>query len=904
MTRNTLYSALLLCGVVAAAGARELDPTLAVPAATGPVVLDGASLWRIRTVWETPDFVFPDGRIESGDLQVKGNRLALFQKNPDARYLPDDLVSVKAPPALLRMPNDSPADWMKPSFDDGDWARLRVPVLKGTQDDGWKLILMRGAFQVPDPAKAGTLTLSLLYRGGVVVYLNGKELVRTNMPKENTTLYAPAEPYPAEAYFDSTGYALPGYRTPKEDRPHLSAHDRLLPAFKIPADKLVPGVNTIAIEIHRAPTLTRWAVSREKSGPGAGTLHGDCLWAKVGLFDVLLSAEPGSTIPSGKGPVPGRGFKLWNQSVVQRVVLSDYPECAANLNPIRLLGARGGLFAGSVIVGDEKPIQALAVTVSDLSGPGTIPASAVQVRYALPDVSSTGGTLFDSLEEVAPATVPVYKEHGGAIQPLWIRVKVPADAKPGDYTGSVKVAAEGVAPVTVPLQIRVIDWRVPTPDKTVAHMDLVESPESLAMAYGVPMWSDAHLKLLDKTFALLAELSSKTLFITCIRRTHFGNEQAVVRWTLSDECELAPDFSVAEKYLDVARKHLGPIPCVILYTWEPPYSQGHAHAGGDADKPILITIVDKETGKLTAQTGPAWGTAESREFWKKLSDGMQEVLKKRGMERSMLFGLVGDSRPTKLAMDDIGNAVTAPRWAVQSHFFCENWYGYPMRIGSAIWGIGVAPVDPEEGYAYGWSNPMWLNYFPRETKHWSPPVEHRVKVELWMGAKASGVASGVPGYGVCGVGRVGADFWPVMKDDRGRVRGSIAGRYPESAWGQLSLQNTTQAILGRGTNGPIATIRSEAYREGLQEVEARIFVEKALLDSDAKAILGDELLQRARSVLDERIRICNRATESFYISSGWMKRSETLFQLAGEVARKYNGREPNPNLKPPAAPKR
>ena len=193
---------------------------------------------------------------------------------------------------------------------------------------------------------------------------------------------------------------------------------------------------------------------------------------------------------------------------------------------------------------------------------------------------------------------------------------------------------------------------------------------------------------------------------------------------------------------------------------------------------------------------------------------------------------------------------------------------------------------------------MWLNYFPRETKAHSPLVEHRVKVETYLGAIQAYIPSGTTGYGVCGLGRIGVDFWPVFKDIHGRLRGTIAGRYPESAWGQLSLQNTTQHILGRGTNGPIATVRSETYREGLQEVEARIYVEKALLDDDAKALLGDELRQRARTLLDDRIRVCLRATDSFYISSGWMQRSEALFQLAADIAKKYGDREPNPNLKP------
>ena len=84
------------------------------------------------------------------------------------------------------------------------------------------------------------------------------------------------------------------------------------------------------------------------------------------------------------------------------------------------------------------------------------------------------------------------------------------------------------------------------------------------MAYKVPLWSDKHFALLGETFSLLSKLGGKTLYITCIRRTHFGNEHAMVRWTRDDEGDLKPDFTIVEKYLDTAMKSMGKIPGIIL----------------------------------------------------------------------------------------------------------------------------------------------------------------------------------------------------------------------------------------------------------------------------------------------------------------------------------------------------
>jgi hypothetical protein len=901
LVRPALLAALLLpAGAFLTPATAAKDPTV-VPVPVGQtVILDTKSFWRFRTVWETQEIVLPSGEVRHAQTVCK-DVYAFFQKNPAAGQVPEASVKYEDLP-VVRLPAETPADWMKPAFDDSSWARVRGPTLAASANENWKLILMRGNFEVEDPAKAGDLTLALDFRGGAIVYLNGEEVTRASLPPGPLDLYTPSAAYPDDTYFSTEGFAMTrGDRAPGS-KERLEKRIRKIADLKLPAAKLRKGVNVIAIAIHRAPTLGRVYASRNKGG---GDFHHDCLWAKIGMLNVCLLAPANAGVKPNSGPLAGRGFKVWNQSIIQSVSLPDYPDPFSPLSPVKLIGVRNGTFAGQVIVGDEKPIKGIAAKVSDLKGPGTIPSANIQVRYAVADGPAAVGTptFFDSLEDAIPAEVPVYKEHGGAIQPVWITVRVPADAKPGNYSGTVTVTAEGVQPTAIPVALKVIDWQLPNVQDFVSRMDLVQSPESVAVAYDVPLWSDAHMKLLDKTFSLLAPMANKTIFLTCIRRTHFGNEHAVVRWIRGDDGELRPDFSIAEKYLDLAMKHLGKIPGVILDCWEPPESQGHAGGAGTAartyDKPILITLVDPETGKLARRQGPAWGTPECREFWKKLTDGAHAMLEKRGIGDSMLFGLIGDARPTKQAMDDIGNGVKDPKWAVHSHLFCDRWQGYEIGMGIALWGIGVTPTDPSEGYSFGWSNPMWLSYYPREMKIQTSLVEHRVKLEKWMGGRRSYEPFISVGVGPRGLGRIGADFWPVLKDDRGRMRGSLAGRYPEAAWGQLSLNHCVPYILGRGKNGPLATVRAEAFRESLQEVEARIYIEKALLDDNAKTILGDEFVARCRAQMDARIRMCLNSDgegEPWYISSDWAARSEQLFTLASEVAAKYGGKHPVPNL--------
>lgn len=144
---------------------------------------------------------------------------------------------------------------------------------------------------------------------------------------------------------------------------------------------------------------------------------------------------------------------------------------------------------------------------------------------------------------------------------------------------------------------------------------------------------------------------------------------------------------------------------------------------------------------------------------------------------------------------------------------------------------------------------------------------------------------------VRGLGRIGADFWPVLKDDRGRLRGCLAGRYPESAWGQMNLAYGIPSVLARGDDGPMPTLRSEALREAVQDAEARVFVDKAITLPAYRGKLGEELARKYREMLDQRIRMLNLAVdgkrgENAPPPADWEAQREALYEAAAAAAGK------------------
>jgi len=800
-----------------------------------------------------------------------------------------------------------PANWTAPDFDDRAWTRSPGPFFpshhghaycREVEDAGYLFfegayptlaaICLRGRFLVTDPAAAGDpsaplragMKLALAYRGGIVAYLNGQEFARAHVPDAERAkgIEALAEDYPKEVFVKEDGKLISwGFGDPVKCHAQLQKRIRKLTDVAVPARLLRKGVNVLAIEAHRAP------YHEAIIGQGRGAKGYDINWVPVGVTRVELVAGPG-VAPNIARP---SGVQVWNQDVARRTKASDYGDPCEPLRPIRLFGARNGAFSGAVAVGSPEPLRGLKAIAGDLAGPGTIPASAVQVRYALADREN--GQPFEVLVPEPPAEIAPDKG-GGAVMPVWVTVKVPRDAKPGDYRGTLTISVESAKPVVVPIELRVADWTLAEPKDFASHVGLTQSPESVALRYKVPLWSPEHWRLLERSFELMGQAGADDVFITALRRTHYGNEHAMVRWAKQPNGPPKPDLSIAEKYLDLAVRHLGKVPVVCLYCWEPFTGSNYGGRVSPESQGMPYTVVDPATGKLEEAVGPKWGTSEVREFWRPVFDGMRDMLKKRGLEGSLMVGVAGDSQPNKDAVEDLRAVAPEAKWVVQAHAQTSKLFGQPVGYLADVWGSPIAP-DPAQKRLYGWKAEFLRTTFPREgsstvmaMRTFSPLVQHRVALE------------GMAAAGLRGLGRVGADFWDVLAPTdplRSTYSRSLnlLGRYPQSNWGQLYVGNSTPYILAPGPQGALATVRFEMLREGAQDLEARIFLEKALLDPALRARLGDGLAQRAQQLLDDRTRAVLLGRTSWLLFAGGQERLERLYALAGEAAAKLGSRD-------------
>ncbi len=867
----------LMLVVALSAGLPRAQGTSARPGSK--TVLDVGSYWRCHVTWASEM-----ARLATGELVLRDS--AFTPRGARSLGWARREKAVEAAPVRTVLP---PAGWRDAEFDDSSWPRFKGPIPAGTREIA--LLALRGKFAVRDRERVGEMRLSLAFRGGAVVYVNGREIARSHLPEGSLEPLTCAEDYPADAYVNPKGFVLRhGFGDPKTYADRFALRQRRLENLRVPSGLLRKGTNVVAVELHRAPTAEVLLTGRPERHS-----KGYCWWGMLAFEDLRLTAKPDAAVACNAARPAG--WQLWNHPVVCSVHGPDYGDPCEPLRPISIVAVRNGVHSGQVVLGCDGPVagvQARAGPLTPVAGGKPIPAAACQVRYGLAGRVADwhavaryarGVRRFEGLCEAPPATLEPGKGPGGVTLPIWLTVRVPGDAAAGRYTGTLTVAASGWQPLGVQVKLKVHAWTAPDPADFACHVGLVQSPQSLAMRYKTELWSDRHWALIEKSFALLGQVGNKVVFLPLLRQTHLGNEHSMVRWIRQPGGSYKHDFGIVRRYVAAAAKHLKRPPVVCLYLWEPYTGSSYLGHPERQGKGMLYTTLDPATGRLIEAEGPRWGSQDIRGFWKPVVDGIREVLAEHKLDGSMMFGVAGDSRPNKAAIEDLRAIAPDVPWVVHSHAQARSLHGQPVGYLADVWGAPRAP-DPSGKRLYGWQSAFRRTTFPRAGSNTvgtirtdAPPARYRLVLE---GAQSAGIH---------GFGRMGADFWDLIPRRYNQL-GPILGRFRISSWAQLTLANSSAYVLWPGPQGPVATIRFEMIREGAQEAEAKIFLERALTDAAARARLGEALGARAQGILDERVRALRRTHSGAdinwlcYFSSGFERRSDELFAVAAGVAAK------------------
>lgn len=892
-----------------------------------------------------------------------------------------------------------PENWFAADFDDSGWVRMRYPMMmnfagdEGVETDiglhGVASSCFRAVFHVENPAKVQRLTLRLAYRGGAVLWVNGREVGRGHLPDGPITADTVATEY------DETDYALPprddlepilsqskrpdgtghlkdflakfkdkpraiadiggpyeqGIRsihhyfaapiTPDEYDALLKRRDRQL-VVAIEPDMLRKGVNVLAIQTVRAdlhPVVTMG----ERLGPAAhygwAVMLKGLSWLHNCIVDVDLRVSPAEAVRAERRP---EGVQVWVESANKRLFSDEFgPGDGTAGRVVRIVGARQGTYSGQVVVGASQELRGLSARAGDLAGPGgaAIPASAIAVRYMAPrpvrDISPLGfernpqgdaanpmgspdiwlalwrfgkrgpdGQLpfnrlgrvsadvrdvalqqvrfFDEIAPAPPAAVPA-----DSCQPIWLSVKVPADTPAGLYAGKLTISAEGMPPEQVAVKLQVVDWKLPDPtagEDFTTMVAMEQSPWGVAKAHKCEPWSDEHFGHIEKSLRRLAELGNDYFIIPVLVNSEFGNrEDSSIIWVRGKDGKLTCDFARFDRYMDLVQKHM-PRPRVVVF--------GLAHP---TDNNLWVVpqvlLRDEATGKTGPVTLPMGQPnpfkdkrqftdaeqAEAREFLRPFVEGVLARMAKRGLSESVFWGYLWDyTHPAERYGGVLAELAPNVKWARGCHGHgaankLSEPFGFQASIVCLPQPVRRIADGPDKGKYEIFSHTGWAN----DALHLSLPRTQNAVLCVIGGA--------VPYYwriypelalcgGARGIARIGADYWEQTCYDGWR------------GGGQVGLAVT--GLFWPGKDEANSSARFEILREGLQEAEARVILEKALAGPFGQT----DAASAVRAMLANRITSTMHIMRSYYTARpgeqdfGWQQRSWDLYSAAAAAA--------------------
>ncbi len=199
---------------------------------------------------------------------------------------------------------------------------------------------------------------------------------------------------------------------------------------------------------------------------------------------------------------------------------------------------------------------------------------------------------------------------------MWVEINVPADAKAGEYPIKVNLYLSDynsdeslVASET--LSLRVFDYMMPERNKMSFYLDLWQHNSNIARKHDVPLWSDAHFKVIENYVRTLSELSQKSITVIaseipwcgqgCFEEyKHGGNlyEYSIIGITKELDGGFTYDYSKMQRYIDLCTAYgiTGDIEVIGLVNIWPAKNSGVEPMVTDHPEAIRLRYFDKADG--------------------------------------------------------------------------------------------------------------------------------------------------------------------------------------------------------------------------------------------------------------------------------------------------------------------
>lgn len=322
---------------------------------------------------------------------------------------------------------------------------------------------------------------------------------------------------------------------------------------------------------------------------------------------------------------------------------------------INLIAWRGERVNAQALVYTKRELQHIRFSVSDLTNKHhRIPASAIMIQpisYVMTDELNKDGKggcghrpdpgLYDSSlvadvlnHEIENLLIAAY-----STKPIWLSISVPADAKPGQYVGTLRMQHEDTTS-ELKISLKVLNNTLPEASEWAYHLDLWQNPYAVARYHQVEPWGDAHFELMKPLMQMLAKAGQKVITATIVHKPwdgqtedHFDNMVSRIKNT---DGSWEYRYDIFDKWVEFMQNEVGiteQINCYTMIPWA-----------------MSFDYFDMASGKqqfVNAQTHEN----EYAEFWLPFLKDFAAHLKSKGWFEKTTIAM--DER----ALEDMQNAI-------------------------------------------------------------------------------------------------------------------------------------------------------------------------------------------------------------------------------------------------------
>ena len=527
-------------------------------------------------------------------------------------------------------------------------------------------------------------------------------------------------------------------------------------------------------------------------------------------------------------------FQAWIADPHKKVFPNSFGRDLAK-RQIELQACRNEWVIIQLGVRSPDAVQTLSLHADGLVSPGgsKMGAELIRIRYpGLIPVDENGQYTPDPLWDVPSVSLRPYQSQG-----IWIDWKVPANAVPGEYNGTLELWHDEARPDIFRVKLEVLPATFPEPSGYHCYLNILVDPSSVARVNHLPLWGEAHWRQLENYVQDLAAHGQKTITAFIVDDPWEGDTGFAVRnliewkvageWKPGGQGHLILDFSPFDRWIGLCfRAGISDhIEC-----WSPLVQPGSDHS--------VIIYTDTQSGQRRSLRLPS-GSDGYKAVWGEFARAFQKHLREKGwldkaylafdeIETSVLDGVVPffhQVAPDLKLMVSGGDE--KGRYSAESRELAFHYGYYSPGSGIEMPDIPARRKAGKRTLMYTAVTPIYPNTFI-----FSQPLESR-----YLG-------------------------WIIWKwDFDGYIRWAWDFWWPENFWDQplYKWHSGDMWFVYPGREGPVDGIQWEMLRKGIEDYECLWLARQGLEKARSRSESGD-LFDRGRK---ELARAVDLATQQF-----------------------------------------